>query len=154
MAPGTIAIDVRNRSDAIRTDWFGTAISNPGFMESLLCTAAVHLYLVGKASYATIVYHQTRAITAIKSAISDPRLKLSDANIGAVLNLLCVEESLALPVFERVTANKLPSNQRKMHLDALRSMVEMRGGLEAMESTRCLQAFLLWYVDTRVERID
>ena len=50
MAPGIIAVDIRNRSTLMRSDWFGTAISNPGFMHRLLCTAALHIYIVGRAS--------------------------------------------------------------------------------------------------------
>ena len=148
MAPGTIAVDVRHKSDLMRSDWFGTAMSNPGFMHSLLCTAALHLYIVGRGSIDTIFYHKARAIAAINSAISNPDTNsgISDANIGAVFNLLCVEESLLLPFFQQEVAEENQPNQREIHLNGLRRMVQLRGGLKAIDSNRILQAFILWCV--------
>lgn len=150
MAPGTIAVDIRNKSDLMRSDWFGTAMSNPGFMHSLLCTAALHLYIVGRGSLDTILYHKAQAIASINSAISDPdpNLGISDANIGAVFNLLCVEESLRLPLFQQETSDGDQPNQREIHLNGLRRMVQLRGGLMSIKSNRILQAFILWCVKT------
>jgi hypothetical protein len=148
MAPGTIAVDIRHKSDLMRSDWFGTAMNNSGFMHSLLCTAALHLFIVGRGSIETILYHKAQAIAAINSAISDPdaTLGISDANIGAVFNLLCVEESLLLPFFQQDGSGEEHPNQREIHLNGLRRMVQLRGGLKAINSNRILQAFILWCV--------
>ncbi|KAF2806097.1 uncharacterized protein BDZ99DRAFT_539601 [Mytilinidion resinicola] len=145
MSPGTIAVDIRHQSDLIRTDWFGRALGNSAFMHSLLCAAAVHLYIVGKGSYFSIVYHKAQAVAAINAALSDPELGISDANIAAVFNLLCVEESLLLPFFhDETSGDGEEPNQRMIHLNGLRRMVELRGGLRAIRTHRCLQAFILW----------
>jgi len=151
MAPGIIAVDVRHRSTLMRSDWFGTAISNPGFMHSLLCTAALHLYIVGRGSIETILYHRAQAIAAINAAISHPDMNIgiSDANIGAVFNLLTVEESLLLPNFEQERLDEEQPNQRAIHMNGLRRMVQLRGGLMAISSNRILQAFILWCVTWR-----
>jgi hypothetical protein len=148
MAPGTIAVDIRHKSDLMRSDWFGTAMSNPGFMHSLLCTAALHLYVVGRGSIDTIFHHKAQAIASINYAISnpDPNLRISDANIGAVFNMLCVEESLLLPFFRQETSEEEQLNKREIHLNGLRRMVQLRGGLTAITSNRILQAFILWCV--------
>lgn len=148
MAPGIIAVDVRHRSTLMKSDWFGTAISNPGFMHSLLCTAALHLYIVGRGSIDTILYHRAQAITAVNSAISAPDadIGISDANIGAVFNLLTVEEGLLLPFFEHEKLGDEHPDQRAIHLSGLRRMVQLRGGLMAINSNRILQAFILWCV--------
>ncbi|KAF2831110.1 hypothetical protein CC86DRAFT_134980 [Ophiobolus disseminans] len=147
MAPGIIAVDIRHRSTLMRSDWFGTAISNPGFMHSLLCTAALHLYIVGRGSIETILHHRAEAIAAINAAISHPdvRVGISDANIGAVFNLLTVEESLLLPNFEQERLDEEQPNQRAIHMNGLRRMVQLRGGLMAISSNRILQAFILWH---------
>jgi hypothetical protein len=131
----------------MRSEWFGTALNNAGFMHSLLCTAALHMYVVGRCPIATVFYHKTKAIEAINAAISDPDLSLgiSDANIGAVFNLLCVEESLLNPFFKQ-EAGEGQLNQREIHLNGLRRMLQMRGGLKAINSNRILQAFILWCV--------
>lgn len=147
MAPGIIAVDIRHRSTLMRSDWFGTAISNQGFMHSLLCTIALHLYIVGRGSIETILHHRAQAIAAINSAISDPdsTVGISDANIGAVFNLLTVEEGLLLPLFDQERLDDDQPNQRAIHLNGLQRMVHLRGGLTAMNSNRILQAFILWH---------
>ncbi|KAF2013347.1 hypothetical protein BU24DRAFT_235760 [Aaosphaeria arxii CBS 175.79] len=145
MAPTTIPLDFRNKSNLMRSDWFGTAMNNSGFMHSLLCTAALHMFVFGKGSFDTIHYHKAQAIAAVNAAISDPDplLGISDANIGAVFNLLCVEESL--PHLRQLDPGEEMPNQRQIHLDGLRRMVQLRGGLKAIHSNRILQAFILWH---------
>jgi hypothetical protein len=148
MAPGVIAVDFRHRSTLMRSEWFGTALSNAGFMHSLLCTAALHLYIVGRGSIETILYHRAQAIASVNAAISHPdaSVGISDANIGAVFNLLTVEEGLLLPIFEQARLDEDQVNQRVIHMNGLRKMVQLRGGLMAINSNRVLQAFMLWCV--------
>jgi len=66
-----------------------------------------------------------------------------------VFNLLSVEESLLLPVFQGQLGEdgEEEPNQRMIHLNGLKRMVELRGGLGAIKSNRCLQAFILWCVN-------
>ena len=148
MAPGSVAVDIRHKSDLVRYHWFGTAMSNPGFMHSLLCTIALHMYVMGRGTFQTLDYHKSQAIAAINAAISnpDPEIRISDANIGAVFNLLCVEESLTLPQFQHERSEEEGPSQRMIHLNGLLKMVELRGGLRNINSNRCLQAFILWCV--------
>jgi hypothetical protein len=121
-------------------------------MHSLLCTAALHLYMVGRGSIETILYHRAQAISAINAAISNPHVNagLSDANIGAVFNLLTVEESLQIPLFVQESLEEEQPNQRAIHENGLKRMVQLRGGLTAMSSNRILQAFMLWCVAGRL----
>lgn len=150
MAPGIIAIDIRHRSTQIMSDWYGEAMSNSGFMHSLLCTAALHRYIVGSGSINTILYHRALAVASINAAISSPDYSagISDANIGAVFNMMVVEEGLLQPFFEGVGLDEDQSYQRAIHLNGLRRMVQMRGGLVALCSNRILQAFILWCVSS------
>jgi hypothetical protein len=148
MAPGVIAVDFRHRSTLMKSDWFGIAVSNAGFMHSLLSTAALHLFMSGRGSIETILYHRAQAIAAINAAIShpDPCVSVSDANIGAVFNLLAVEEGLLWPVFEQEGLGDYERAQPAIHLNGMRKMVQLRGGLGAISSNRVLQAFMLWCV--------
>lgn len=147
MAPGIIAVDIRHKSTLMKSQWFGTAISNPGFMHSLLSTVAMHMYFVGRCDIDTILYHKAQAIAAINAAISDPDpgSGISDANIGAVFNLLCVEEVLESSYFQQEHPGDSQPNQREIHLNGLRRMVHLRGGLMGINSNRILQAFILWH---------
>ena len=142
MAPGIIAVDIRHRSTLMKSDWFGTAISNPGFMHSLLSTIALHAYVFGKGTMDDILYHRAQAIAAVNAAILTPE-GISDANIGAVFNLLTVEESLLLPAFG---LDEDHIAQLQIHQRGLQRMVQLRGGLSAIKTNRILQAFMLWCV--------
>jgi hypothetical protein len=151
MAPGIIAVDVRNQSTLalMNSDWVNTAICNAAFMHSFLCTTALHLYITGKGNSETILRHHDEAVSAVSAALSDADqlTHISDANIGAVFNLLTIAESIdSLPQFEHLRRDEGRSNQRLLHLDGLRRMVRMRGGLQGLKSNRILQAFILWYV--------
>jgi hypothetical protein len=148
MAPSVIAVDFRRRSTLMKSEWFGTALSSPGFLHSLLCTAALHMYIVGKGSIDAILYHRTQAISAINTAISNPDVNvgISDANIGAVFSLLTVEEYLAMPIFEQEPIDQDHRYQCNIHMNGLRRMVQLRGGILALHSNRVLQAFMLWCV--------
>jgi len=149
MAPGSVAVDIRRKSDLVSHHWFGNAISSPGFMHSLLCTIALHRYFMRRGSYTSIIHHKTEAITAINAALRnpDPEIRVSDANIGAVFNLLCVEEALAHDIFKGERQHEDDQyRQRRIHLNGLLRMVHLRGGLQNIKSNRCLQAFILWYV--------
>ena len=156
MAPGIIAVDVRNTSDLMRLHWFGTAMSDQGFMHSLLSTVALHRYVFGRGPIETVLYHRAHAIASVNSALTNPDISVgfSDANIGAVFNLLSVEESLASPYFGHLRPHDDQPNQREMHLNGLLRMVEMRGGLMAMNSNRILQAFILWWVASHHVRVE
>jgi hypothetical protein len=151
MAPGIIAVDIQNRSTLtfMNSDWVNTAICNAGFMHSFLCTTALHLYITGKGTLDAIFRHHDEAVSAVSTTLSntDQLTHISDANIGAVFNLLTVAESIdSLPHFEHLRDNEERLNQRAVHLDGLRKMVRMRGGIDGLRSNRILQAFILWYV--------
>ena len=148
MAPGIIAVDIRNTSQLMKSHWFGTAISNQGFMHSLLSTIALHRHVFGRGPIETVLYHRAHAIASVNTALAntDMTIGISDANIGAVFNLLSVEESLASPWFSYLRPHGDNPNQRAIHLNGLLRMIELRGGLMAMNSNRILQAFILWCV--------
>ncbi|KAG9188745.1 hypothetical protein G6011_07450 [Alternaria panax] len=141
MAPGIIAVDVRHRSTLMKSDWFGTAISNPGFMHSLLATVALHAWVFGKDTIDAILFHRAQAIAAVNAVILTPD-GISDANIGAVFNLLTIEQGLRLPFFE---LHEDHAAQLEIHERGLQRMVQLRGGLGAINTNRILQAFMLWH---------
>lgn len=146
MAPGIIGVDIRGRSNLMKSEWFDTAMSNEGFMYSLLSTAALHRFVFGKGTVKTILDHRARAISAVNKALSkhEHAVRFSDATLGAVFNLLTVEEGLMMPDFKDEIPSDEQPNHMMMHLTGLQEMVSLRGGLDAVGSNRILQAFILW----------
>ncbi|KAF2634912.1 hypothetical protein P280DRAFT_412585 [Massarina eburnea CBS 473.64] len=145
MAPAAIAVDIQKKSDLMRSQWFGTAVSNLAFMHSLLGTAAMHQFYCGRGSLDLILYHRMKAVTAINLSLSsmDYNESISDANVGAVFNLMTLEETLVH--IDRTHGRDDQTDQRKVHYQGLRRMIQMRGGLLALGSNRILQAFILWH---------
>lgn len=117
-------------------------------MHSLLGTIALHRHVLGRGPLDAVLYHRGEAIASVNNALADSNIAtgISDANIGAVFNLLCIEETLGSPHFGHLRPDGDNPHQREMHLQGLLQMLQMRGGLVAMESNRILQAFILWYV--------
>ncbi|KAH6638151.1 hypothetical protein C7974DRAFT_451445 [Boeremia exigua] len=147
MAPGIIGVDIRRRSTLMKSEWFDTALSNRGFMHSLLSTIALHMFVFGKGTVKTILDHRAKAISAVNKALSaqDRAVRFSDANLGAVFNLLTVEEGLMMPQFRGKATRDEQPNATAMHLNGLREMLHLRGGLGAVGTNRILQAFILWH---------
>lgn len=148
MAPGIIGVDIWRKSTLMKSEWFHTALNNEGFMHSLLSTAALHMFVFGKGNAHTIFDHRAKAISAVNRTLSGPDFatRFSDANIGAVFNLLTVEEGLMMPQLEGEIPHDEQSNAMRLHLKGLREMLKLRGGLKAVGTNRILQAFILWLV--------
>lgn len=90
-----------------------------------------------------IVYHKMRAQACINSNLKNETLRLSDATIGAVFNLLCVGETLLHPKLSDEQQRNADAVERVVHLNGLKRMIALRGGLLGL-SSHCLRAHILW----------
>jgi hypothetical protein len=81
----------------------------------------------------------------IQNNLQDSLSAISDENIAAVFNLLCVEENLLLPAYAPLSNTQLQGDMKRrlIHMQGLRDMIGLRGGLRAMGSARTLRSFLL-----------
>lgn len=139
-----IPVDVRRQSDVMSTVWTAAAMKHTAFLHSLLCAAALYRYSLGQGSYFGVAYHKAKAIAEINASLSNPITGLSDENIGAVFMLLCVE--MGTPKSERENESQEDEvDQVMVHLNGLRRMVDLRGGLGCLQSNRCLESFILRY---------
>lgn len=101
---------------------------------------------LGQSSYYAVLQYKSAAITELNTTISDPVLGVTDGNIGAVFTLLCVDESFPLPSATQCPhTNPDGVSQRNMHLQGLKQMIQVRGGLMSLKvSSPWLYFFLLW----------
>ena len=145
LAHEAIAVDIRRQSNVLKTQWFALAMTHRAFMHSLLATAAMHAYAVGKATYYDIVHHKSLAVQEININLSDPKSSIGDGNIAAVFSLLCVEESMLLPFMEQEgDGPAMAKAQRLIHVSGMKRMIELRGGLSSLQMNKCLQALIIW----------
>ncbi|KAF2096948.1 hypothetical protein NA57DRAFT_78537 [Rhizodiscina lignyota] len=141
----SVGIDGRSNT-AISQAWFAAAFASRAFMYSVLCAAATHLYALGQTSYWAILQYKSHAMTELNSTLADPVLGVTDGNIGAVFNLLCVDETFPLPNVEKnPSPPESEGSQRLVHLEGLKRMVQLRGGLTSLRTNPCLYSFLLWH---------
>jgi hypothetical protein len=81
--------------------------------------------------------YKTEAIRHVQKLLMDPKTRVDDNNITAVFMLLCIEESRA--------SDRLPDSQSQMiaHLNGLKMMMKLRGGLASLDNNQYLQTFIL-----------
>lgn len=115
-------------------------------MHSLLSVIAVQQCIMDPARPTEdILYHRLQAINAVQSNLADKTQALSDENIAAVLNLLCVEENVLVAAMVSPSGHKIKPDpaQRRVHMDGLRQMIQLRGGIQSLNKLRCLQSLLI-----------
>lgn len=117
-------------------------------MHSLLCLVALQLCIMQPSRSAhDVVYHKIHAIAAVQENLSNPDTAITDENIAAVFNLLCVEENMFLPIWRAQTRkiSKLEPDhtQRMVQMEGLKRMIQMRGGVRSLTKIRGLQVLLM-----------
>ena len=132
----------------VQQDWLAPSFHQPAFMHAVLCLTALELSITHAHEpryQALALQHRVQAIAAVQRNLADPEKAVSNENIAAVFNLLCVEENLFLPAFAPVARSLLQADavQRMAHMSGLKEMIGLRGGLRGLASNRALQSFLL-----------
>lgn len=87
--------------------------------------------------------YKWQAITEVNRLLSDPTTNTSDITIAAVLILLALEESDLANPHRQGKEREWSLTANNAHLNGLRTMIEQRGGLAALNTSRCLQVFIL-----------
>lgn len=117
-------------------------------MHSLLCLVALQLCIMQPSRSAhDVLYHKVQAIAAVQGNLTDPETAITDENIAAVFNLLCVEENMFLPIWRaqtrRISKLEPDHTQRMVQMDGLKGMIQMRGGVRSLTKIRGLQVLLM-----------
>ncbi|KAK4224018.1 hypothetical protein QBC38DRAFT_424312 [Podospora fimiseda] len=148
-----------SQSDLTQKLWVTISFSHRAFMHSTLCLASLQLAVAQPHQSPVLLerfmHHRVQTIKHIQSALSDPTTALSDENIATVFQMLCIEENLFLhadgdslsqnPAWKHLSPDK---SQREAHLEGLKRMLSLRGGVEALKEMRGLQAFVIRWVCT------
>ncbi|KAF2815045.1 uncharacterized protein BDZ99DRAFT_435125 [Mytilinidion resinicola] len=150
LVPLMIPLDIRRQSQIGRDEYLASAVRDEArgaFTHTIMCAAALHRFAMGAGPLNDVLYHKAESISKINANLSDPGFRVHDNNIAAVFNLLNIEESLLGIVSAGGGRPGLAFDpqQKLMHLNGLRAMLQQRGGLAGLSSSRCLQAFILWH---------
>ena len=140
------------QSDQVMRHWHGQSFSAPAFMHAILCLSAVQLGVLHpeRTEYVALaMHHRIESMSAIQASLRDPKKMADDATIAAVFNLLCVEENISLPSFASVLSKthlRSDPAQRIAHMNGLRQLIRMRGGLQGLKSHKGLLSFVMRFV--------
>ncbi|OAQ76953.1 hypothetical protein VFPBJ_07425 [Purpureocillium lilacinum] len=148
IAPQITPIAAILQPNVVQLQWLAPSFAHAAFMHAILCLTAVQLSMSRPNSPEYIllaIFHRVRAVVAIQQNLEDPLAALSDNNLAAVFNLLCVEENLLLPSFAHLAGTHLRPDETAMrsHMRGLRDMIGLRGGLGSMSNAKTLRSFLL-----------
>jgi hypothetical protein len=124
----------------LRTLWFPLALHDPAAFQVILLFSACHLTDLSPQTTPPNLPNRLilkqKAIAAINDGIRDSSRSSSDALIGAVAKMAFFES-----VFGDLDAYTV-------HMQGLKKMVEMRGGLEALRNNVFLASMCVW-IDIR-----
>lgn len=143
-----IPLDRHQASKPLTTEWVANSIlsaSGAPFIYAVLTSSALYSQATGAANPLDVLHYKTETIREIHTLFDNPRRRVDDSNIAAVFMLLCLEESQLVGREDQEDA-EWSELQRRKHLNGLKKMIELRGGLAALGRNRCLQTFILMWV--------
>ncbi|KAL7934933.1 hypothetical protein V8C35DRAFT_22652 [Trichoderma chlorosporum] len=151
VSPGMTPITGKILATQVHQCWIQPSFSHSGFMHALLSLTALQLAAAQPHQieyYSSLtLYHRARAIAAIQHNLTDMSLAISDENIAAVFNILCVEENMFLPVFTTARHINPDANQLHAHIHGLNEMIRLRGGILELGSFKPLQHFIIRHTE-------
>ena len=125
-------------------------LNNSACMYAFLCLTALKLGILqshNRTNYLIqAMQFRLQAVSAVQKNLSQHETAASDENIAAVFNLLCVEENIFLPTFDDMiggTQLRPDHAQRLAHMDGLKTLIGLRGGVMALGKSRALHMFLI-----------
>ncbi|KAF2241626.1 hypothetical protein BU26DRAFT_525126 [Trematosphaeria pertusa] len=142
-----IPLDRHQASKPLTTEWVANSIlsaSGAPFIYAVLTSSALYSQATGAANPLDVLHYKTETIREIHTLFDNPRRRVDDSNIAAVFMLLCLEESQLVGREDQEDA-EWSELQRRKHLNGLKKMIELRGGLAALGRNRCLQTFILMH---------
>lgn len=148
MSPHLLTVDIHRSSTKATMQWLSSSLQNTTagpFTYALLTGSALQLQALGKFKLGDTLYYKAQAISEINKLLSDPTTSIDDNNIAAVFMLLTLEESQIAPGKKSDDDQDWSETQRAVHLHGLRTMIQQRGGLAALNSNQCLQVFILMH---------
>jgi len=122
-------------SEGLRKYWTPTALSDRLFFLSSLSIAAVHADVmygdVGPRDTSATIALETDVVRLLLDRTKNPAAYTSDSTIAAVVHVACAGNY------------KANDSLLRAHYDYLRKMIEMRGGLQALEHSGDLASVII-----------
>jgi hypothetical protein len=138
-APRLIPIDPYSSSAATALNWITACIQSPTGAPFIYAALSTSL----RAAQLNAEVYKWRAMSELNGLLSNPRTSTNDTTIAAVLILLAVEEADLADPKRRGDERKCSMSVNEAHHNGLKTMIQQRGGLAALDGNKCLQVCLL-----------
>lgn len=135
-----------SHSGTIHAHWIVPSLQQSGFMHAMLSLIALQLSILQphQTKYRSLVqHHKMQAIQKVQQGLADPVQAVSDENLAAVFNLMCIEENLFLPEVPQTEELHADQRQRVAHMNGLKEMIRLRGGVHGLASSKMLQHLIV-----------
>ncbi|KAH7038288.1 uncharacterized protein B0I36DRAFT_359872 [Microdochium trichocladiopsis] len=135
-----------SHSATIQAHWIVPSLQQSAFMHAMLGLIALQLSILQpqQTKFRGLVqYHKMQAIKKVQQGLNDPGQAVSDENLAAVFNLMCIEENLFLPEVPQTAELHADQRQRVAHMNGLKEMIRLRGGVHGLASSKMLQHLIV-----------
>lgn len=148
ITPRLTPISGQTSPELIHQHWISPALRHRAFAHALLCLISLRRSLTDSTNtrhVARCLFHRVQSIVAIQENLNNPAEATSNENIAAVFNLACVEGNLLMPAFQvdNYAPLRFDNAQIQVHLNGLRRMIGLRGGIANLGGIHGLQSFMI-----------
>ncbi|KAL6705770.1 hypothetical protein ACN47E_006407 [Coniothyrium glycines] len=134
-------IDPYKSSEKAATDWFAGCIQSPHGASFIYTALSSSAHLLGRHRE----IYRWRAVREVNNLLGDSSQDIDDTTIATVLILLALEEAKLADPTMTDDERKCSVGMNEAHFNGLKAMINQRGGLAALNRTRCMQVCLLMY---------
>ncbi|KAH9222402.1 hypothetical protein DL95DRAFT_173440 [Leptodontidium sp. 2 PMI_412] len=131
-------LDLNPNSNPFINSWWPLALADPALFNVSLQTASLDAELHAQKGFHQSAILMRDAVSLIRHKIDDPTLAFQDATLDAVVTLAAIEHG------------KGNLHECRMHVDAVKRMVAVRGGIAAVKRSSPLTARMVPWVSMLV----
>jgi hypothetical protein len=121
-------LDVQVKSNPFVVSWFPLALADPALFHVSLQTASLDVELRAQQGFATSDLLMADSVSLVRLKVDNPVLAIQDETMDSVVTLAAIE------------LGKGNMDVSRMHIDGIRSMVRMRGGIQQVKAASPLTA--------------
>ncbi|KAF2191369.1 hypothetical protein K469DRAFT_732760 [Zopfia rhizophila CBS 207.26] len=127
-------LDLNITSNPFVVSWWPLALADPALFHVSLQTASLDIELRARRGFTNSEVLMVDSVSLVRQRIEDPVLAFQDETMDSVVTLAAIEFG---------KGNMAVS---KMHIDGVKSMVQMRGGMQQVKRTTPLTARMVSWV--------
>ncbi|KAM7198117.1 hypothetical protein V8F33_005175 [Rhypophila sp. PSN 637] len=127
-------LDLTRTSNPFLISWWPLALGDPALFHVSLQTACLDAELIAQKGFHTSQMLMADSVALVRRKVQDPVLAVQDGTLNSIVTLAAIE------------FGKGNGHVAEMHVDGLKRLVNMRGGISAVRQTSPLTARMVSWV--------